>query len=61
MEITSEKVFCPIFNRKIEVGYCWELCNIATDEILLDGDKVDDWDKAQKICDKCGLFNDKRY
>lgn len=61
MKTKSEKVFCPILNRKIEVGYCWELCNIGTDEILLEGDKVDDWDKAQKICDKCGLFNERGY
>lgn len=42
--------------RAIEVGYCWELCNIASDDILLDGDTVENWDTAQKICDECGQF-----
>lgn len=27
----------PIFKREIDTGYCWEICNIATDEILLYG------------------------
>lgn len=61
LEIKSNKIYCPLLKKKIDDGYCWELCNIATDEILLNGDKVDDWDEAQKICDKCGLFNDKGY
>ena len=43
---------------EIEVGYCWELCNIASDDILLDGDTVEDWDVAQKTCDECGQFED---
>lgn len=58
LKIVSEKVFCPIFNKDIEVGYCWELCNIGTDAILLKGDKVDDWDEAQRICKKCGRYED---
>lgn len=58
MKIISQKVFCPIFNREIETGYCWELCNIGTDNILLEGDKVDDWDEAQRICKKCGRYED---
>lgn len=57
-EGVSHKVYCPLFNRNIEDGYCWELCNIATDEILLDGDTVEDWDKAQAVCKECGLFED---
>ena len=60
MEVVSEKVFCPIFNREIEDGYCWELCNIGTDEILYEEDKgkVPDWDEAQRICKKCGRYED---
>ena len=58
MAVISEKVFCPIFNREIEEGYCWELCNIGTDEILYKEDKgkVADWDEAQRICKKCGRY-----
>lgn len=52
------KIYCPLMKREIEIGYCWELCNIGTDEILLRGDTVKDWDEAQRICrDECGIFN----
>ena len=42
----QNKVKCPLLNKEIDWGYCWELCNIATDDILLEGDTVPDWDKA---------------
>ena len=58
LEIISNKVFCPLLNKEIDDGYCWELCNIGTDEFLLEGDKVDDWDEAQRICKKCGRYED---
>lgn len=58
LEIISNKVFCPLLNKEIDDGYCWELCNIGTDEIILEGDKVDDWDEAQRICKKCGIYED---
>ena len=54
----NNKIFCPLFNKEIDEGYCWELCNIGTDEILLEGDEVKDWKEAYKICDKCGRFSD---
>lgn len=58
LEIISNKVFCPLLNKEIDDGYCWELCNIGTDEILSYGDKVTDWDEAQRICKKCGRYED---
>ena len=51
-------VFCPLLNKTINTGYCWELCNIGTDEILMGDDKVPDWDKATEICRECGRYND---
>ena len=57
-KIVSEKVFCPLLNKEINWGYCWELRNIGTDEILFEGDKVADWDEALKICKKCGRYED---
>ena len=54
----SSKIFCPLLNKKIEEGYCCELCNIGTDEILLEGDEVKDWDEALEICNKCGRYSD---
>ncbi len=56
--LKSEKVYCPLLKKEIDEGYCWELCNIGTDEILLEGDKVLDWDEALKICRKCGRYYD---
>lgn len=52
----SNKIYCPILKREIEDGYCWELCNIGTDDILLEGDKVPDWDEALEVCKKCGRY-----
>ena len=57
-EIVSKKIFCPLLNKEIEDGYCWEICNIATDDILLEGDTVKDWDAAREICRKCGRYED---
>lgn len=42
MKVISHKIYCPLLKRKIETGYCWKLCNIATDEILLHGDVIKD-------------------
>lgn len=56
--LKSEKVYCPLLKKEIDEGYCWELCNIGTDEVLLEGDKVLDWDEALKICRKCGRYYD---
>lgn len=58
MKSVSKKIYCLLMKREIEVGYCWELCNIASDDILLDGDTVTDWDAAQKTCDECGQFEE---
>ena len=54
----NDKIFCPLLNKKIDEGYCWELCNIGTDEILLEGDAIKDWNKAHEICVECGRFFD---
>lgn len=58
LKVTSDKVFCPILSRDIEIGYCWEICNIATDDILLRGDTIKNWNAAQVICKKCGRYSD---
>lgn len=54
----DDAVFCPLLNKRIEWGYCWELCNIATDDILLKGDVVEDWDVAQQVCRRCGRYEE---
>lgn len=54
----SNKIYCPLLQKEVEDGYCWELCNIGADDILLDGDVITDWDEAQKICEKCGRYSD---
>lgn len=55
-KVVSNKIFCPLLGKEIEDGYCWDICNIATNEILLDADVVKDWDEAEKICNKCGRY-----
>ncbi len=51
-------VYCPLLKKEIPDGYCFELCNIATDDILLDNDTVDNWDNAQEVCKECGRYNE---
>lgn len=52
----SEIVYCPILKKQIDEGYCWELCNIGTDDILLEGDTITDWNIAFEFCKKCGRY-----
>ena len=59
MPENEQRVYCPLLKKEVDWGYCWELCNIATDDILLDGDKVEDWDEAQGVCKKCGRYEEK--
>ena len=56
VKVISHKIYCPLLKRKIETGYCWELCNIATDEILLYGDRIEHWEESWKQCDQCGVW-----
>ena len=53
--LKSEKIQCPLVNREIDEDYCWELC------ILLDGDIVENWDKAHEVCKECRRYNDDNY
>ncbi|MDY4543780.1 MAG: hypothetical protein SPE00_00440 [Bacilli bacterium] len=49
-------IYCPLLNKNISEGYCFDLCNIASDDILLGNDKVKDWDRAQEACKICGRY-----
>ena len=55
--MSDKKVFCPILGHEISQGYCWDICNIGSDDILLHGDKIADWDKAAEICNTCGYWD----
>lgn len=57
-ETVSKKIYCPLLDKEIEEGYCREICNITTDDILLDGDVVNDWGAAREVCRKCGRYED---
>lgn len=56
----DELWFCPIFNRKIDEGLCWEVSNIGDDSLGLHGDEYPPcgWAEAHKICDKCQHYAD---
>ncbi len=56
LPVVSNTHFCPLLNKEIEDGYCWELSNLGTDDVLIDGDIIEDWDKAYSICDKCEWY-----
>ncbi len=49
-------IYCPLVKKEISEGYCFDLCNVATDDILLDSDVIGDWEKAQEICKICGQY-----
>lgn len=51
-------IYCPLLNKEISEGYCYDLCNIATNDILINNDKITDWEKAQEKCKECGRYND---
>ena len=54
----NDEIYCILLNKTISEGYCFDLCNIASDDILLKNDTVTDWDKAQSVCKKCGRYED---
>ena len=56
--LKSEKVYCTILNKEIDWSYCLELCNIGTDDVLLEGDDVPNWDEVLRICKECGIYYD---
>ncbi len=56
--VENTMVYCPLMGKEIPDGYCYELCNIAEDYVLLEEDRgtIGDWDKAQDICAECGRY-----
>ena len=54
----DEIVKCSLLNREISEGDCFDLCNVAVDDILFDEDKdkINDWNKAQEVCKRCGRY-----
>lgn len=56
----DQRVKCPLLNKEISDGYCFDLCNIASDDILIQDDKgkIKDWDKAQEVCRQCGIYEE---
>lgn len=47
--------FCPIFNREIPDGLCWEIANIGNDSLRLPPDETPPcgWDEARGHCNRC--------
>lgn len=55
MESTKNNVSCPIFDKEIPSGLCWEICNIGNDSVILPSElKLPySWKEANKTCNKC--------
>ena len=55
-----ESWFCPIYNRRIDYGLCWEVSNIGDDSLCLKGAEKPpcSWDKAHKTCNQCQHYAD---
>ena len=58
--IKLEKWFCPIYNREIDSGLCFEISNIGNDSLCLKGNDKPPcgWDKAHEACFKCQHYAD---
>ena len=54
-DVKLEEWFCPIYNRKIDCGLCFDISNIGDDILCLKGDDKPpcSWDDAHKSCLKC--------
>lgn len=52
-------VFCPIFNRKIAEGLCFDISNIGNDSLCLSKDQTPScgWQQAHEICNNCKHYN----
>ena len=53
-----EEWFCPIYNRKIDCGLCFEVSNIGDDTLYLKGDDKPpcNWAEAHKTCLNCPRY-----
>lgn len=51
----DRQVFCPIFDREIPDGLCWEIANIGNDSLKLPPDETPPcgWDEARRYCNSC--------
>ena len=59
-DVKLEEWFCPIYNRKIDRGLCFDVSNIGNDSLCLTGDDKPpcSWDKAHKICLGCHVYKE---
>lgn len=59
-DVKLEEWFCPIYNRKIDCGLCFDISNIGDDILCLKGDDKPScsWDEAHKSCLKCQHYAD---
>ena len=47
--------YCPIFDKEIDEGLCWDISNIGNDSLCLSADERPPcgWEEAYKICKAC--------
>lgn len=59
-DVKLEEWFCPIYNRKIDCGLCFDVSNIGNDSLCLTGDDKPpcSWDNAHKICLDCHVYKE---
>lgn len=56
MESTKDTmVNCPLFNKKISEGLCWDISNVGNDSLKLSPEDMPpcSWDAAYEVCKKC--------
>ena len=52
------KVYCKLFNKKIDEGLCWDISNIGNDSLMLPPDEIPPcgWDASYEVCKKCPVY-----
>ncbi|WOC33244.1 hypothetical protein [Caproicibacterium argilliputei] len=55
----DEQAFCPIWNKKISAGLCFDISNIGNDSLNLPQKLRPPcgWRTAHEICDTCENYN----
>lgn len=52
------KVYCKLFQKKIDEGLCWDISNVGNDSLMLSHEDMPPcgWDAAYEVCKKCPVY-----
>lgn len=58
--VADTMIYCPLFEKEIAEGLCYEISNIGNDSLNLPKELTPPcgWKEANKICNKCPVYNE---